>query len=467
MSVSVPGRLRVVILPALALAASLAAADEPRFPSTVATAASELVFAPLLPCRVVDTRRGGGVFGPFEIRSFVFRGPTTNYSAQGGSPTGCGVPGLTGTGPLRNVARAVVVNVVAVNAQGPGDLRAWAPNHPEPNASILNYAQVPGLNLANGLVVPLCDEEAADPCVGQDLSVKADVSATQVLIDVLGYFHEPETLGDITGVAAGAGLQGGGAAGELTLGVDFGGNGTAASVAHSDHDHDALYSPIAHNHDTRYSLLTHNHDAVYSPIAHTHFGQSWTGAAADGIVVSNTSTAANANGLRVLASGTGSAAAVFASASSATGATRGVVGTALSPSGVGVSGSGGIGMLASSAQPTGIGLFAQANATTGANYGVFARTESTDGNAVFAFAPALTGNTGGRPPSRGHARGPGPGAGAGLGGVRRRGRAAGAGAGGPVRLRPAGPPAGRSGPPAARGDRRAPRPPGRPGAAAG
>jgi hypothetical protein len=81
-------------------------------------------------------------------------------SAQGGSATGCGVPS--------GAATAAVINFVAVNPAGPGDLRITPFGTPMPTASILNYAAVPGLNIANG------------PAVG---------AATQVVADVQGYFR--------------------------------------------------------------------------------------------------------------------------------------------------------------------------------------------------------------------------------------------------------------------------------------
>jgi hypothetical protein len=48
----------------------------------------------------------------------------------------------------------------------------------------------------------------------------------------------------ITGVTAGAGLTGGGSTGDVSVGVTFGGSGTATTVSRSDHNHTGAYLPV-------------------------------------------------------------------------------------------------------------------------------------------------------------------------------------------------------------------------------
>ena len=108
---------------------------------------ADLVYTPVTPCRIIDTRLAGGAIAAGGTRSFLVA--ATNYSSQGGSATTCGVP----FGP----ATAAVINFVAVNATAPGDVRVTPYGTTMPLASILNYAGVAGLNLANGPVVTLCN----------------------------------------------------------------------------------------------------------------------------------------------------------------------------------------------------------------------------------------------------------------------------------------------------------------------
>lgn len=143
------------------------------------SALTDLVFVPLAPCRIIDTRLAGGALAPGVPRDFQVAG-TTEFGAQGGNLGGCGVP----PGAAEPNAAAVVVNFIAVGPAGPGNLVAWAHGQPKPLASVINYSNVPGLNIANGVVVPI----AGTNTVPADLSIQADVSGTHVVADVTGYF---------------------------------------------------------------------------------------------------------------------------------------------------------------------------------------------------------------------------------------------------------------------------------------
>ena len=128
------------------------------------------------PCRIYDTRPGSGVQG--QGTGPIGAGQTRDVDVSHGAAPSCGIPFPQ--------AKAVVMNFVAVNAAGAGNLRAWPYGMSVPNASVINYANVTGLNIANGLVQPIC----ASGCA-HDLTLRADVSATHVVIDVLGYFAPP------------------------------------------------------------------------------------------------------------------------------------------------------------------------------------------------------------------------------------------------------------------------------------
>jgi hypothetical protein len=128
----------------------------------------DLLFTPITPCRILDTRlpMGGGPLIAGTQRAI-------QVTLKCGIPVG---------------ASAVMFNFIAVNHTGAGNLQAWAWTPavpPPPNASILNFNG--SLNLANGITVPICDPSqfACD----FDLLIRANFTTTHVVVDTVGYFR--------------------------------------------------------------------------------------------------------------------------------------------------------------------------------------------------------------------------------------------------------------------------------------
>lgn len=149
----------------------------------VGDSSTNLVYTPVTPCRVFDTRHStAGILAADTQRNFFVTG-TNNFPAQGGNPGGCGIP--------PGAATAVVINFVAVQPSGSGNLRAWAvanPQTPAPFAAVMNFS--PALfALANSVSVPICDP-AATSCAYGDLRLQADWSNVHVVGDVVGYFRK-------------------------------------------------------------------------------------------------------------------------------------------------------------------------------------------------------------------------------------------------------------------------------------
>jgi hypothetical protein len=145
------------------------------------TSPTALGYVSLTPCRLVDTRRipssPGTPLPPNAAQNF--RVKASDLANQGGSSAGCGVPGT---------AVAAMVNFIAVNPSGAGNLKAWAYPNAEPTlSSILNYGVVSGLGaIANGIAIPICDAGAAT-CF-YDFTLKAQSSGTHAVVDIVGYF---------------------------------------------------------------------------------------------------------------------------------------------------------------------------------------------------------------------------------------------------------------------------------------
>jgi hypothetical protein len=172
-------------------------------PLALGDGTSQLVYTPVTPCRIFDTRGAGGSLAPGAARDFRVTG--VGLQSQGGATAGCNVP--------VGRATAALINFIAVNPAGPGNLRVWAystPPEPPPGASIVNYTTVPGaiLTLANGIALPICNP--ASTVCPFDLRIQADVNAVHVVGDVVGYFERFPT--EDAGPPAGSILDYGGAA---------------------------------------------------------------------------------------------------------------------------------------------------------------------------------------------------------------------------------------------------------------
>ena len=133
-----------------------------------------LVFTPIAPCRMVDTRLSTlGILGTGATRSFNLT--TSGFSKDQGSVLSC--PGLPVQSPP---AWAVNITVTAYN--GNGWLIAWPFGGTEPIASVANYGVAP-YAIASGQVLTGCY------LCTDDILVKAANAATHVIIDVTGYFQ--------------------------------------------------------------------------------------------------------------------------------------------------------------------------------------------------------------------------------------------------------------------------------------
>ncbi len=197
-------RLRMILAGSF-LAALLGAADAAR-------CSDNLVFVPLKPCRVIDTRvsGAGGPLVAGKPRSFVFRGPRRNYQEpapfpdQGGRTTGCGIPDLAGAGASgggnrENAARAVAITVELDT--GAREVKAWPANRRESKAGALGR-----LADAEPEIVTMCDEVAIAPCAGGDITFQA-AARRHLVVNVVGYFRARAAAPAATAGVAGGGKQ--------------------------------------------------------------------------------------------------------------------------------------------------------------------------------------------------------------------------------------------------------------------
>jgi hypothetical protein len=139
-----------------------------------------LTFIGIEPCRMADTRGTGGFSlqaGPPSLianasRTFQITGHVP------GLPISCGI---ADSFTIPRNAAAIAVNFTVTGFSGAGDLRVFPAGGAPPLTSILNYSLE---NIANATTVAL------GPIGGREkgITVQCDASATDFVMDVLGYY---------------------------------------------------------------------------------------------------------------------------------------------------------------------------------------------------------------------------------------------------------------------------------------
>jgi hypothetical protein len=145
---------------------------------------SDLVYTPVTPCRILDTRNAGadtGVITAGSTRGFL--GWNGSYTVQGGDISDCGLPFSTNNA-------AIVVNFAVVNPSAAGYITAFPAGAAQPFAATVNF--VAGEVKGNNTVLKL------NQTTGQvDFNVYSS-SSTHVVADVVGYYAKPVALGSLS-----------------------------------------------------------------------------------------------------------------------------------------------------------------------------------------------------------------------------------------------------------------------------
>ena len=141
---------------------------------TLGLVSNDLVYTPVQPCRIIDTRNAGGAIGAGFTRSFKAI-DSANFTAQGGSATNCGTLGFRAT--------AVAVTLTAVTPTGPGFATAFPFGTTQPTASTINYTA--GAIVNNGLILPI-----PNPVAASDFTLFT-LAQSDYVADIVGYFAPP------------------------------------------------------------------------------------------------------------------------------------------------------------------------------------------------------------------------------------------------------------------------------------
>lgn len=148
-----------------------------KVPKSLGEVAADLVFVPVTPCRLFDTRVAGGAIAANTVRGIDVTA-VSSYGFQGGSNDDCGGVGAAGS------FAAVAVNLTVVTPSGAGYITAFPTGGTQPLAATVNYTA--GAVVGNFAIVRLDQGAAAN-----EMNIYS-FATTHVVGDVVGYFINPQ-----------------------------------------------------------------------------------------------------------------------------------------------------------------------------------------------------------------------------------------------------------------------------------
>ena len=143
----------------------------------IGSLSTDLVFNPVTPCRIMDTREPGGKSGILvagTTRSFF--GWSTTFAGQGGAATSCGILQTT------NLA-AIVVNFTVVAPTAAGYITAFPVDAAQPTAATVNFT-------AGSVVGNNATLKVNQTGTGDEFKIFTTASV-HVVGDVVGYYAQP------------------------------------------------------------------------------------------------------------------------------------------------------------------------------------------------------------------------------------------------------------------------------------
>ncbi|KRD80302.1 hypothetical protein ASE43_05400 [Lysobacter sp. Root983] len=146
-------------------------------PNALGDAATDLVFVPISPCRLFDTRLAGGAIAANTVRSFDVTA-VADYSFQGGAASNCNGAGAAGS------FAAAVINFTTVTPSAAGYITAFPFGATQPLAATVNYG---GGDIRGNLATVALDQGSS----ANELSVYS-FAQTHLVGDIIGYFINPQ-----------------------------------------------------------------------------------------------------------------------------------------------------------------------------------------------------------------------------------------------------------------------------------